>query len=254
MGIEEYLNKIVCGDCIKVMQGMPDESIDLVCTSPPYNIGVKYDNYEDNLLLEDYLNWSLNWLKECKRVLKVGGRIAVNVLMEGNLHQRGGRISMFAEYYSLFKQAGLLYHAVASLKEKSPQRSRHTAWGSYLSASSPYIYNPTEVVIIGYKEKWRKVIKGVSTITKEEFIKAVSGIWDYNAETRGLTKVNFSLSLPLQAIKILTYKDDIVLDPFCGSGTTCLACKQTGRNYIGIDISDKYCEIAEKRLNSEYRE
>jgi site-specific DNA-methyltransferase (adenine-specific) len=93
-------------------------------------------------------------------------------------------------------------------------------------------------------------MKGISTITKEEFLKSVTGVWDYKAETQGLTKANFALSLPLNAIKILSFKNDLVLDPFSGSATTALACLMTKRNYLGFEISEKYWKIGNNRLQN----
>ena len=137
-----------------------------------------------------------------------------------------------------FKWAGLV-----DLIEAQSQRVKYTAWGSYLSASAPYIYNPKECLIIAYKNDWKKG-KGESSLTKEEFIEYVSGMWEYRAETKGLTKANYSLDIPMKAIKILSFVNDIVLDPFLGQGTTIKACKILNRKYIGIDISKRYCQVA----------
>ena len=238
----EY-NQIICGDCIEVMKRMPDNSIDLVVTSPPYNCGIDYDIYKDNLEYQDYLIFTKKWLSEIFRLLKDTGRIALNIPYEINLHERGGRIFLVSDYWQLMKGIGFKWAGLIDLVETQPQRVKYTAWGSYLSASAPYIYNPKECVIIAYKNSWGRG-KGESSLTKEEFIEYVSGMWNYRAETKTLTKASFSLDIPLKAIKILSFVNDIILDPFVGSGTTIKACNQLNRRYIGIDISPNYCKIA----------
>jgi len=237
------VNKIICGDCLEVMKEIPDNFIDLIVTSPPYNCGIDYDIYKDDLEYSDYKIFTRKWLLEIFRILKDTGRIALNILYEVNLHERGGRIFLLGDYWQIMKKVGYKWAGLVDLVEMQSQRVKYTAWGSYLSASAPYIYNPKECVIIAYKNNWRKG-KGESTLTKEEFIEYVSGMWKYRAETKGLTKANFSLDIPLKAIKILSFENDIILDPFCGQGTTIKACKILNRRYIGIDISKRYCQIA----------
>jgi len=237
------VNKIYCGDCLEVMKEIPDNFIDLIVTSPPYNCGIDYDIYKDDLEYSDYKIFTRKWLLEIFRILKDTGRIALNILYEVNLHERGGRIFLLGDYWQIMKKVGYKWAGLVDLVEMQSQRVKYTAWGSYLSASAPYIYNPKECVIIAYKNNWRKG-KGESTLTKEEFIEYVSGMWKYRAETKGLTKANFSLDIPLKAIKILSFENDIILDPFCGQGTTIKACKILNRRYIGIDISKRYCQIA----------
>ena len=247
---EDYINKIICGDCLEIMKEMPDKSVNLVITSPPYNCGIDYDVYKDNLEYFDYLEFTKNWLLEVFRVLKDTGRIALNIPYELNLHERGGRICLMSDYWQVMKQIGFKWAGLVDLIEIQPQRVKYTAWGSYLSASAPYIYNPKECVIIAYKNGWKKG-NGKSDLTKEDFIEYVSGMWKYRAETQELTRANFSLDIPIKAIKILSFIDDIILDPFLGSGTTAVAAKQLKRNFIGIEISEKYCKIANERLRQE---
>lgn len=237
------MNKIICGDCIEVMKEMSNSFIDLVVTSPPYNCGIDYDVYKDNLDYPDYKIFAKNWLSEVFRVLKNTGRIALNIPYEVNLHERGGRIFLLSDYWQIMKNIGYKWAGLVDLIEVQSQRVKYTAWGSYLSASAPYIYNPKECLIIAYKNDWKKG-KGESSLTKEEFIEYVSGMWKYRAETKGKTKANFSLDIPMKAIKILSFKDDIILDPFVGQGTTIKACKELKRRYIGIEISERYCKIA----------
>jgi site-specific DNA-methyltransferase (adenine-specific) len=117
-----------------------------------------------------------------------------------------------------------------------------------LSQSAPYIYNPKECVIICYKDEWKREGEKID-ITKEDFVECVSGIWKYRPQTQKLTEANFSLDIPLKALKILGMKGDYVLDPFMGSGTTAIACEMLGFKWRGFEISEKYYNIAKNRIN-----
>jgi site-specific DNA-methyltransferase (adenine-specific) len=242
-------------DIMEGFQQLPDDSIDLCVTSPPYNCGIEYDSWNDSRSWPEYLDWCRNWLIEMKRVLKPDGRFAINHLVEMGLpalgKKNGVRVSPQIELYNIMQDIGLTVTAQPMWTDLT--RSTLTSWGSWMSASAPYIYNPFEVILIGYKTQWKKNRnkdnKGVNTITKEDFMKGVGGIWNITPETRGLTKANFPVALPKLCIELLTFKDEIVLDPFMGSGTTAIACKQTGRNYIGFEISTAYCQVAQDRID-----
>ena len=263
--------KIINGDCIEVMKTFPEGSIDLLVTSPPYNVNISYDVHKDDLPMEEYYEWSKDWLKEAFRVLKDDGRIAVNVPNELNVQERGGRILFVAEFWMMMKEVGFKFSGLVDLTEDSPHRVRQTAWGSWMSASAPYVYNPKECIILAYKKTSKKLSKGVSQwlgtpteVTtedgkvknkmvyqdedKKEFMNLVFGRWEYFADTRSLTKATFSMDIPSKAIKILSYKNDIVLDPFMGSGTSAFAAELLDRRWIGIELSSDYTEIARKRV------
>ena len=263
--------KIINGDCIEVMKTFPEGSIDLLVTSPPYNVNISYDVHKDDLPMEEYYEWSKDWLKEAFRVLKDDGRIAVNVPNELNVQERGGRILFVAEFWMMMKEVGFKFSGLVDLTEDSPHRVRQTAWGSWMSASAPYVYNPKECIILAYKKTSKKLSKGVSQwlgtpteVTtedgkvknkmvyqdedKKEFMNLVFGRWEYFADTRSLTKATFSMDIPTKAIKILSYKNDIVLDPFVGSGTSSFAAELLDRRWIGIELSPDYTEIARKRV------
>jgi len=252
------LNKIYNGDCLELMKNIDDNSIDLIVTSPPYNVGIEYDSWNDKLSLNDYFNFAEKWLSESFRVLKSDGRIALNVSYEANQRFNSERLFFASDYWQVMKKIGFKFFGLVDLKEDQPERVKYTAWGSWLSASSPYIYNPKECVIIAYKKSKNKLSKGKSYFTsenKQEFIKLVSGVWDYTAETKKYTEANYSLTIPLNALKILSYENDIVLDPFIGSGTTAIACLILKRNYIGFEISEKYYKIALERVKEvEYQQ
>lgn len=264
--------KIINGNCIDVMSDNPEGSVDLIVTSPPYGVGIDYDTHNDDMEITEYLDFSRKWLTQAYRVLKDDGRIALNIPYEINRQQKGGRVLIMAEIWMIMKEIGFNFFGIVDLYEDSPHRSKTTAWGSWMSPSAPYIYNPKECVILAYKKNHIKKVKGTpqwkGTLTevekedgtiknkmvysdedKKEFMQLVYGQWSYFADTKQITKATFSMDIPSKAIKILSYKDDLVLDPFCGSGTTLVAAELLGRNWLGIELSENYCKVATNRVN-----
>lgn len=267
--IENYINRVLNGDTIEVMSEMPEGWVDLVVTSPPYNVGIQYDVHNDETNMDEYWKWSKKWLTEVYRLLKDDGRVAINVPYEVNVQDRGGRVFFVSELYQVMKKVGFKFYGIVDLEENSPHRSKTTAWGSWMSPSAPYIYNPKECVILAYKKNHIKKVKGepqwkgepyltedgknkvaYAEQDKKEFMELVFGQWKYFADTRSLTKATFSMDIPEKAIKILSYRNDVVLDPFNGSGTSCVAAVIHDRRWVGIELSEKYCEIAKQRIQS----
>jgi site-specific DNA-methyltransferase (adenine-specific) len=158
--IENYINKVINGDCIKVMKEMPDSFVDLIVTSPPYGVNINYDVHDDDMEIGQYLDFTRNWMTQAFRVLKDDGRIALNIPYEINRQEKGGRIFLVSEVYQVMKEIGFKFFGIVDLEEDSPHRSKTTAWGSWMSPSSPYIYNPKECVILAYKKHHIKKVKG----------------------------------------------------------------------------------------------
>ena len=239
------LDKIYNIDCVEGMKMIPDNSVDLIVTSPPYNIGIDYDTWDDSMEWSDYLKWCREWLSECYRVLKDDGRICINHYL--NFQDRWKKVSRFPLYdiQRIQEEIGFKVHKLCLWEDTT--RKKFTAWGSYRSASAPYINTPYEGILISYKNQWKKKLKGESTKSKELFMQGVGGIWKLGT-TRGKTKACFPENLPKMCIELLSYVGDTVLDPFMGSGTTAVACKKLNRQYIGFEISKEYCEIANKRI------
>jgi site-specific DNA-methyltransferase (adenine-specific) len=263
--------KIINGDCIEVMKTLSDGCIDLVVTSPPYNCGIKYDTHIDDLPMNEYWSWTREWLTETYRLIKDDGRVSINIPYEVNVQDRGGRVFFVSEFYQIMKEVGFKFFGIVDLEEDSPHRSKTTAWGSWMSPSSPYIYNPKECVILAYKKQHIKKVKGepewkgvpteieqedgtlkkkivYEEKDKKEFMELVFGQWNYFADTKSLTKATFSMDIPTKAIKILSYKNDVVLDPFAGSGTSLVAAEILDRRWLGIELSENYTKVAQKRV------
>jgi len=241
------MNLLNC-DVLEGFKTLQNNSVDLIVTSPPYNVGIDYDSWNDLMSKEEYFIWVDKWLKECYRVLKSDGRIAINIPFEVNMKQSNERVFIAGEYGMHMVTCGFKWFGMARLQEDSAQITKLTAWGSYLSPSCPYIHNPEECILMAYKESPKKLTKGETDLTKKEFIEFASGMWKYRAETKGLTKANFSLDIPMKAIKILSWKGETVLDPFTGSGTTGVAAIKLNRKFIGFEISPNYYKIALDRI------
>jgi site-specific DNA-methyltransferase (adenine-specific) len=224
-------------------------SVDLIVTSPPYNLDIKYSSHNDKISYPEYLEFSKKWIKNCFNWLKNDGRFCLNIPLDKN---KGGQQSVGADLTSIAKKIGLRYHSTIIWNEGNI--SRRTAWGSFRSASAPYIIAPVELIVILYKKEWKKTSgTKVSDISKEEFMAWTNGLWAFQGESK--KKVGhpapFPIELPRRCIKLFSFVDDLVLDPFLGSGTTLVAAALNNRKGVGIDIDTDYCKIAKNRLLTE---
>jgi site-specific DNA-methyltransferase (adenine-specific) len=222
-----------------------DESIDLIVTSPPYDIDIKYQDYDDNLPYDQYLDFTRKWLSKTRTLARPDGRLCLNIPLDKN---KGGQQSVCADITTIAKNVGWKYHSTIIWNEQNI--SRRTAWGSWMSASAPYVITPVETILVMYKTRWEKMQKGESDIARDEFIQWTNGVWNFSGESK--TKIGhpapFPVELPKRCIKLFSFKGGVVLDPFLGSGTTMIACLQTNRIGIGVEINRDYCRLAAKRL------
>jgi len=228
---------------------IPESSVDLLVTSPPYNVDIKYNSHNDTMSYKDYLLFTRQWLDKCYRLVKSDGRFCLNIPLDKN---KGGQQSVCADITSIAKDVGFRYHSTIIWNEQNI--SRRTAWGSWLSATAPYVIAPVEVIVVLYKDQWKKTSGSrKSDITKEEFLEFTNGVWNFMGESKKRVghPAPFPIELPRRCIKLFSFHGDTVLDPFLGSGSTLLACLQTGRKGIGVEIDRKYCELAKKRLETE---
>ena len=198
----------------------------------------------------EYLDWCEIWLTECFRVLKPDGRICINHYFCLDPRKNGDECTRFPlfDFKNIMDRLGYNVHKVAVWDDLT--RKKLTAWGSWKSASSPFIQTPYEGILIACKESWKKLMIGTSTISKEDFIEGCSGVWHLGT-TPSYTLACFPERLPQLCIDLLSYKDDLVLDPFSGSGTTCWVAKCRGRRFLGFEISEAYWKESISRLNGE---
>lgn len=238
-------------DCREFLQNY-DEKLDLVITSPPYNVGIDYDSHNDEMIPEEYFAFIREVFHLVYLRLNDDGRVVINIPYECKFrHANNLRVFMVGEYWKILQEIGYNWAGIVDLQEVSPQRPKLSAWGSWLLPSAPYIYNPKECCLIVYKHQWKKKTKGTSYFDKSkknEFIEYVSGMWKYRAETKGETKANFSLDIPTKALKILSWQEDVIYDPFMGRGTTAIACEILKRRWLGSEISTTYCEKSKELL------
>ena len=241
---------LIINDSVFETEEIKPGSIDLIVTSPPYNVDIKYNSHDDQISYEKYLEFSENWMRRCYQWLKDDGRFCLNIPLDKN---KGGQQSVGADLTTIAKNiVKFKYHSTIIWNEGNI--SRRTAWGSWQSASAPYVIAPVELIIVFYKKKWKKTSGSLeSTINKKNFMDWTNGLWTFSGESK--KKIGhpapFPVQLPERCIQLFSYKDDTVLDPFLGSGTTLIAALQNDRKGIGIDIDKHYCEIAIERLKKE---
>jgi site-specific DNA-methyltransferase (adenine-specific) len=240
---EENINKIFCKSSEK-MSELPNDSVHIMITSPPYNVGKDYDK---DLTLDDYRKLLYRIFKETYRVLVPGGRACINIANLG----RKPYLPLHSYIIEDMAKIGYIMRGEV-IWDKGSSASPSTAWGSYLKANNPVLRDVHEYILIFCKETYsmQNLHKKKSTITKEEFMEYTKSVWKFAAQRA--SKVGhpapFPLELPMRLIKLYTFENDVVLDPFTGAGTTNIAAIELDRRHIGYDIDEKYCKLAESRV------
>lgn len=245
--VGEWADKIYCHSSTD-MYMIPDNSIALAFTSPPYNVGKDYD---DNLNFRSYLKLIEDVGKEVYRVLRPGGRYVINIANLG----RKPYIPLHAFFYDIHLSIGFLPMGEV-IWVKAEGAGGNCAWGSWKNAKAPRLRDVHEYLLVFAKQSFERPDSGESDISATEFMDATLSVWN-NIPTESAKNVNhpapFSIPLAERVIKLYSYVGDVVLDPFVGSGTTCVAANQSRRHYVGFDISAEYCEIARKRIEGKGR-
>lgn len=246
--------KLINNDIIKINSNELDQ-INLVITSPPYNIGIKYDQHIDTMTYEDYLVWCKQWLTKMFYILADDGRICINVpftVSPKHLNKIEGEddinYPVAADYIKICQSIGFQYWRTLVWEKMISNSS--TTWGSWRSASCPFMRDPSEAILIFSKKYWKRKTEGASTMTGEEFMTYTKNVWMINPETQSDHPAAFPLELPSRCIKLLSYKNDVVCDCFMGSGTTGEAAMRLGRSFVGIEISTDYFTKAKERIES----
>ena len=261
-----WMDQIICGDSKAILHTLPDDCIHLAITSPPYNVGLQYDTHNDKMPYDEYLRWLTSFWSELHRVLVPGGRFALNVAPTSIKDFRPVHYDMARDLTRLgfIMRTEILWY-------KQTMR-RRTAWGSWKSPRNPHMVPSWEYVLIFSKGSWTlEGDKADADITGEEFIKFSDAFWQILPETRSRQPFLNSLYPPRRGrkvpqakvaghpapfpeeliyrlIKFYSYRNNVVLDPFGGTGTVATVAYRTGRRYVHLDHSKKYCEIAAKRV------
>ena len=252
-GAQEYPleleNKIICADS-RNLSFLPDNSLHLMITSPPYNACKEYD---EDLSLNEYLNLLKGVFEETYRVLVPGGRAVINIANLG----RKPYIPLSSYVNQIMRDIGFLMRGEI-IWDKSASAGSSCAWGSFKSASNPCLRDIHEYILVfskgDYKLPRSKIEKEqrIDTIESKEFVEYTKSIWRFptvSAKRIG-HPAPFPVELPRRLIELYSFKDDIIFDPFMGSGSTCIAALETDRRYLGIDIDPEYCDLAKSRISS----
>lgn len=236
-----WADRIYC-DSAERMANIPDKSVALAFTSPPYNVGKEY---EDDLSMQAYLALIEAVASEVYRVLLPGGRFVVNIANLG----RKPYIPLHAYFYEIHQRVGFQPMGEV-IWQKARGAGGSCAWGSWQSAKAPRLRDVHEYLLIFAKEHFSRPDKGESDISRDEFMAATLSIWEVPAESakRVGHPAPFPVALAERVIRLYSYVDDVVLDPFLGSGTTAVAAVQNQRHYVGYELSADYCALADARI------
>jgi modification methylase len=239
----ETLDRIFCKSA-EAMTELPDSSVHLMVTSPPYNVGKEYD---EDRSLEEFLAFLQRVWTETRRVLVPGGRLCVNVANLG----RKPYIPLHSFIIADLLRLGFLMRGEV-IWNKAASASPSTAWGSWKSAANPTLRDVHEYILVFCKGSFKRdnPSKRASTITRDEFLEYNKSVWNFAAEPA--RKVGhpapFPVELPRRLIQLYTFEDEVVLDPFMGSGQTAIAALKSKRHYVGYEIDEKYVDLANKRI------
>ena len=253
----DIINKIINKDILEGLKDIPDGVVTLSIQSPPYNLKIGYDSINDDQPYGSYLIWLKEVFSEVYRVTKHGGRCAINIDAMTNRQEDKDQEyvrCIYAHLYNLMKEIGWKFRTEICWYKQNAV-GKQTAWGSWISSSNPIIRRTHEYLLIFSKGDWK--LEGdseLSDMTKKEFNDFTFSTWFISPETKkpGNHPAPFPEQLVYRLIKLFSYRDDIILDPFNGSGTTTAVAASLCRKWIGIDNSTKYVDFAIKRTNLEY--
>jgi site-specific DNA-methyltransferase (adenine-specific) len=237
------------GDAARLSEVVGPLDANLIVTSPPYSLGMDYGQagYSDDQPYAHYLEWVRRWASTLLSVAAPDGRACVNIPLDSN---KGGKRAIYADYLRIFQDVGWTYQTSIVWNEQNI--SRRTAWGSWMSPSAPFVTAPVEMIAVFYKQTFRRPARGGrrGDITRDEFLAWTLGTWTFaGANPRRVGHpAPFPEELPRRLIKLYSYPDDLVLDPFLGSGTTLIAATRLGRRSMGVEINPQFCELAVRNL------
>lgn len=238
----ETLNRLYCKTSAQ-MSEIPDGSVHLMVTSPPYNAKKEYD---EDLSLVEYRELLRAVFAETYRTLVTGGRACINIANLG----RKPYIPLHSYIIEDMLEIGY-YMRGEIIWDKGSSAGSSTAWGSWMSAANPVLRDVHEYILVFSKDSFSRKHNGKpNSICKEDFLAWTKSVWTFSAvSARSIGHpAPFPEELPHRLIQLYTFEGDVVLDPFCGSGTTCLSALKAGRHYIGYDVEEKYIALANERI------
>lgn len=237
-----FANTVVCADS-RSLGEIPDSCVHLMVTSPPYNVGKDYDK---DLKIDEYVDLLHGVFAETHRLLVDGGRACINIANVGR--------KPYIPYHALVIQSMLdngFNMRGEVIWEKGAGAGTSTAWGSWCSASNPTLRDTHEYILVFSKGSYGRG-KGRSTITRDQFLEYTKSVWRFGPESA--RKVGhpapFPVDLPKRCIQLYTFEEDVVFDPFCGSGSTGVAAIESGRRYLLVDNNEEYVQTARNRLST----
>ena len=240
--IGAFANTVLCADS-RNLSKIPDSSVHLAVTSPPYNVGKDYDK---DLMLDEYMEMLGDVFSESYRILVEGGRACINIANVG----RKPYVPYHAMIIQIMLECGFSMRGEI-IWEKGAGAGTSTAWGSWCSASNPTLRDTHEYILVFSKGSFGRG-RGDSTITKEQFLEYTKSVWRFGPESA--KKIGhpapFPVELARRCIQLYTFKNDVVFDPFCGSGTTGVAAVESARRYLMVDSDKKYVNIAKNRVST----
>ena len=245
---DRLVNRVLLDSCISPTceNRLPDDSIHLMVTSPPYAVGKDYD---EDLSLSEYLGFLKTAWKETHRVLVPGGRACINVANIG----RKPYLPLHSFIIQDMRELGFLMRGEI-IWDKGSSSGSSTAWGSWQSASNPCIRDQHEYILIFSKDSYQrpKLEDKIDSIERDAFLDNTRSIWNIKAESaqRVGHPAPFPVELPRRCIELYTFQEEVVFDPFMGSGTTGVAAIETGRRFVGYEIDTEYQSLAMRRLRS----
>lgn len=242
------IDKIYCGECVEVLKTFPDASVDCIVTSPPYWKGFEYEAYFNSY--KQYLDWSKEWLRECKRVLKPNGTLWLNVINDSEITIRAFELMEIATRELMYKLHDTVIWYRYNQQPANTTRQltnqceyifmlRHSSANVELDKKSAYENNPSIFKTKNVGNVWEIPFNSGKRSTTSFGRKETVSKWGHSG---------FPVEIPETCILLSTKENDIVLDCFMGSGTTAVACKKHNRKYVGIELSADYCELANKRI------
>ena len=247
------ISQTIVGDCIDVLAGMPKGFVDLTVTSPPYNCGKDYGVYKDDLPWMQYWANTTAWLSQVYRVTSSGGRLCVNLPW---WMSKKPRRDVVAEFKKVAEAAGWLFIDKIIWIKGTPE-NQHTSggyggggcgWGTYMSPSGPSVRCASEPILVFAKDsRGRGRVSGKGRgdcikgdMTKDEWMQWTIDVWHIAGASSKIHPAVFPKEIPRRLIGLYTWPNDVVLDPFAGTGTTLRVAKEMGRRWVGIELNEAY--------------